>query len=187
MSETEKSVEKGIKRTQSNGEPISHAELVHSLATAYLHLDELKIEAIKEMAEWFPPLASMIQFAPELRGQGDVTKRWNRFFNQIYPAYLNFAINAYEKIGNPEYNRDYPTLSYPQRVWKFMGEMHAAIREQTVAKLFEMLPELKTYQVYEIQSKEKMEVISRVVQKPEERKRPTYRELGLNEYDHRER
>ena len=129
-----------------------------------------QVDAIKKMAEWYPPLGDLVDFAPGLRYGGKVTKRWKHFFNKIYPCYIDFALPAYRKIGKPDYERKYPQMPHPQRVWRFMNEIFSEVVEKVNAKLYELLMELKVKIELDTQSEENKAFLQ-ILSTDEEKKR----------------
>lgn len=134
-------------------EPLQYAAL--RVAQGLIESEAKQVDAIKKMADWYPPLADLVEYAPGLRYGGKVTKRWKRFFIKIYPCYIEFALPAYRKIGQPDYAPKYPKLTHPQRVWKFMNEIFSEIVEAVNAKLYELLMELKVQVELDTKSEER--------------------------------
>lgn len=159
--------EQDQKEKIGNGKPANVTEVAMHVAQELMASEKRQVTAIVDMAEWFPPLGEVALFAPGLRWDGKVTKRWSHFFNKIYVRYQDFATSAYDKIAGKEYINRYPTLSKPQHVWLFMNEVFPAIVEATKAKLYELLPELKRQVELETKSDERKEFLK--VIKPEER------------------
>lgn len=142
-------------RHKGDGKPLNTLQVAMEIARQLMAAEKEQVLAIEEIAQRFPPLAKVVRFAPGLRYGGKVTKRWNRFFNKILPRYFDVASFAYEVIAGEDYDRKYAALSPEAREWQFMNETFAAMVSTVLAKLYELLQELKVSMELDTKSEEK--------------------------------
>lgn len=142
-------------RHKGDGKPLSTLQVAMKIAQQLMAAEKEQVTAIEEIAQRFPPLAKVVRFAPGLRYGGKVTKRWNQFFNKILPRYFDVASFAYEVIAGEAYDRKHSPLSPEAREWQFMNETFAAIVGAIMAKLYELLQELKVSMELDTKSEER--------------------------------
>lgn len=139
--------------TQGDGQPASLQEYALRLADRMFEVEELQIQAIERMAQEFPPIYELVRYAPGWGWSGQAPKEWTRFCREVYPTYIMVAELFYERFVTkqleaiPNYGRpqDLEHQGHPPgTLWAFMGDHFLAIREEVVAKFYEILPKLKS-------------------------------------------
>ena len=157
---------------EGNNKPQSLQEFALSIADRMFEVEELQVQAIEKLAEEFPPVADLVRYAPGWGWSGQAPKEWTHFCREIYPTYVMAAELLYERFVTkklediPNYGRA-QDLSHskhePGTLWKFMGTYFLGIREEVVAKFYEILPKLKSKMDIDTKSQEKQTFYSSVL------------------------
>lgn len=156
------------------------------LTERMFEVEELQIQAIERMAEEFPPIYELVRYAPGWGWSGKPPKEWTRFCRDIYPTYVMAAELLHERFVTkqleltPNYGRPQDLSQQqrkPGRLWEFMGEKFLAIREEVVAKFYEILPKLKSQLDIDTKSEERQAFYTAMSRMHDEKKRPTYAEV----------
>lgn len=158
----------------NNDPPLTLQEYALRLVDKQFEAEELQIEAIEDMAQEFPPLYKVVRYAPGWGWSGKPPKSYTRFCREIYPTYVMTAELLYERFtkqkDTPNYGRknDLEKPHKPGFLWEFMGQHCIGIREEVVAKFYEILPELKSQLDIDTKSQETQTFYSAMVRGQED-------------------